>query len=52
LTPDQEQELAARVHDGTLSSVQDAIAWVRTRWDAAYTYKGMHSLLTRVLRRR
>jgi transposase len=52
LTPTQAQELASRIHDGTIPSVHDAIAWVRGRWGVEYTYKGMHSLLTRVLRRR
>jgi transposase len=52
LTPAQAQELAARVPDGTLSTVQDAVDWVRRQWGVEYTYKGMHSLLTRVLRRR
>jgi hypothetical protein len=52
LTPAQAQELAARVHNGTLSSVHDAIEWVRRQWGVEYTYKGMHSLLSRVLRRR
>ena len=52
LSPDQQARLAALARAGVFPAVADAVAWVRSEWGVAYTYKGMHALLARLGRGR
>lgn len=45
LTIEQRTILHARMTDGQLRTIREAITWVQTEWGATYTYQGMYHLL-------